>query len=211
MQKLNNHITLFTTTILLVFGFCFQASSQLTNSGNFRTHTEGNVGLFCDFTNNGTFSSNLGEMYLAGTDSINLTGSSPFQVDSLIVIRTDDTKLDQQLEVSSHATFTTGIIYSDKADKATEFVHFTDDATHLGASDASHVDGVVRKTGNDAFVFPVGDYLQIQEATISAPLLVTDHFTAHYHQVSPFVYGFDTYQKENGLNHVSLCEFWIID
>ncbi len=210
MRHLNFHIkSLYLALVVLVP--MTNVMAQMTNSGNFRTHVGSKIGLYGDFTNNGTFTSNLGEFHLVGTDSINLNGSNIFQVDSLIVDRDDDTKLDQEFQISSHATFSKGILYSDRSDSDSMFFHFTDDATHSGSSDTCFVDGVIRKTGDDAFVFPIGDYEQIQQAAITAPEVVTDHFTAYYHQVSPFVYGFDTYRKETSIKHVSLCEFWQID
>ena len=39
----------------------------------------------------------------------------------------------------------------------TDIIHFVDNATTTGGSNASHVDGPIRKTGNDAFNFPTGD------------------------------------------------------
>lgn len=195
----------------ILFGFTTVCFGQMTNTGNLRSHVGSKIGLFGNFTNNGNFDSNEGQFWLVGSINDTLNGNNPFQVDSLVVNKTAKAHLDQVFEISTYATFSAGIITSDKTDIATEFYHFVDNAAHNGGSDASHIDGVVRKTGDDAFDFPVGDYDQIQKAWIGAPSNPTDHFTCYYREVSGHLYGYNTEFRESTLARVSTCEHWIID
>jgi hypothetical protein len=87
------------------------------------------------------------------------------------------------LTVSGTLTFTNGIIESTSDD----IVIIKDNATVANASDASHVDGPVRKIGNDAFTFPIGN------GTVYAPLGISDfsststgqYSTAQYSSTAP--------------------------
>jgi hypothetical protein len=81
-----------------------------------------------------------------------------------------------------------------------------DNATTSGASSASYVNGVMRKVGNDAFMFPVGDGNAYAPIGISAPANSTDEFGACYTTGSPRIAFGETYPV--GLDHVSDCEYW---
>lgn len=74
----------------------------------------------------------------------------------------------------------------------------------------SYVDGFVRKIGNTAFSFPVGNAGVLAPINISAPAVNTHHFTAKYvyddsHLTYPHM-GHDA-----TLDHMSRCEYWILD
>jgi hypothetical protein len=56
-----------------------------------------------------------------------------------------------------------------------------DNATVSGASDISHINGTVRKVGDESFVFPIGDGLRYRPCAISAPAVSTDAFEAQYY------------------------------
>ncbi len=184
---------------------------QIQNSGDFRMHSGAEIGIFGDFTNNGNFNNNLGTVYLVGSNAQTFNGTNLIQSNNFVVDKASGSlQLDNELQVSGILTFTKGIIYSDHADKATEFVHFQDGATYLNASDASHVDGVVRKTGNDAFVFPVGDDSNLQSIAIDVPSLATDAFTAEYFETDADAL-YDRSLKEISIDHLSSCEYWILD
>lgn len=77
------------------------------------------------------------------------------------------------------------------------------------AINPSFVNGPVRKIGNDAFTFPIGKTGEgYRSCSISAPLLVTDVFTAEFIRSSAKNLGPIT---ATGLTHVSNCEYWNID
>ena len=109
------------------------------------------------------------------------------------------------MTVSDSVIFADGIIYND-----TNELVFADNAYWKWASDTSYVAGEVQKTGNDLFTFPVGDDNNYQPASITAPSVITDHFTARYYQADPNP-TYDETQKDNSIHHISNCEYWIID
>jgi hypothetical protein len=110
-------------------------------------------------------------------------------------------------EISGSATFTAGRVNAPNA--TTARMEFLDNATTTGANNNSYVNGWVRKVGNDAFVFPVGDDGFYAPIAISAPANTTDHFTATYDRVYPTPYSI--LSKDPTLDHVGNCEHWILN
>lgn len=80
----------------------------------------------------------------------------------------------------------------------------------INASDASFVTGPIQKIGNGNFIFPVG------KGTVLRPCSLTNisgtsasAFTAEYFQENPReLFGEEV---ESTLDHVSACEYWMID
>lgn len=111
--------------------------------------------------------------------------------------------LNTDATVSTTATFTSGIINT----TSTNYLNFADDATTTGANNLSFVDGPVRKTGNDAFTFPIGDATFYRPAGISAPSGTAHFFTAQYFKAD---HGLPS-TGDPSFTSVSRCEYWIID
>ncbi|MEM9023255.1 MAG: T9SS type A sorting domain-containing protein, partial [Bacteroidota bacterium] len=84
------------------------------------------------------------------------------------------------------------------------------DATATNAWDPSHTNGPVRKVGNDAFTFPVGNGEQYLQCGISAPAAASDIFTATYLGVNPWPM-YDGNTKEGTIENVSSREYWDIN
>lgn len=117
------------------------------------------------------------------------------------------------LRVRNLMVFQNGIVSGNQDHTSTTYmprVEFADDALAFGASNSSYVAAWVRKEGNDAFTFPVGDDGHYAPVSMSAPAAVTDHFTALYRHTSPAPY-YDINQKSPTLSHVSNCEFWMLN
>ena len=111
------------------------------------------------------------------------------------------------IRVVGNLTLTDGIINGG----ANEVI-FTDGATTSNGSNASYIDGVARKIGDDAFTFPVGDDNHIANISISAPSLTTDEFTAQYFHVNPDNVPYNRSSKDDiNLTKISACEYWILN
>ncbi|MBL7922571.1 MAG: hypothetical protein JNL88_00075, partial [Bacteroidia bacterium] len=73
-----------------------------------------------------------------------------------------------------------------------------------GGSNFSHIDGPVKKIGNTAFVFPVGDQGQWNPVEITAPGQETDAFTARFYlQEQPHGTSMDT-----SIRCLNTCSYW---
>jgi hypothetical protein len=95
---------------------------------------------------------------------------------------------------------------------STNYLTFIDNATCTGGSDTAFVHGPVRKTGNDAFIFPLGDTALTDSSAyhplaITAPSSTSDQFEATYfaHNQTSGDSLVDT------LASVSDCEYWNLE
>ncbi|MCB0428685.1 MAG: T9SS type A sorting domain-containing protein [Flavobacteriales bacterium] len=186
------------------------AQDEIRNSGNLRIHSGANMAVYGDLTNNGTFTSNSGTIYYVGSALQTIDGSNTPDANNFIINNSNGIQLDVEYQISGSLTFTDGIITTNRANSATEFVNFLDNATVSGMADDKHVDGVVRKTGDDAFTFPVGDGGRYMPLTITAPSVATDIFTAQYIYSDPDP-TYDATSREGTLYNVSRVEYWLMD
>lgn len=197
-----------TILILSCIGLSNSVYSQVRNSGDLRMHPGSKIGLFGDFTNDGSFDSNSGEMTVSGSNPQLFNGTNGIELENLILNKSvDSLRLENELRVSGNLSFVKGLIYTDLSDSLTQFVHFLSGASLTGVSDSSFVDGVVRKTGATAFQFPVGDGGQYRPIFMGAPSLGTDHFSAFYRNISPDAL-YSIASVDSTLHHVSQCEYW---
>ena len=116
--------------------------------------------------------------------------------------------IEDDISVSNLLTFTDGIIYEGSG--GNEVVIFEVGGNVTGANDASHFDGRVEKIGSIAFDFPVGKNDLYRRISIGVPTVAGTGFRAEYFQVDPDP-TFDDSSLDPSLDHVSSCEYWILD
>ncbi len=198
---------------LIIIGFLVLigwvgAHAQLTNSGNIRTFTGANVTIYGDLTNNGIIDDSATLITLAGSSSQTVGGSSVTTLKNLLLNNSSATgvTLAQALNVRGTLTFTDGYLNT----TATNILTMTSTSVASGASNNSFVSGPMIKTGNTAFTFPVGKNVVYAPIAISAPISITDQFTAQYFQTSPNPL-YDIGSHDPTLDHVSDCEYWMLD
>jgi len=108
--------------------------------------------------------------------------------------------------ISNNLTLTSGLILSSSTNLATVL----DNATVSGASSSSHVQGPVKKEGNDSFTFPIGKSGVYRPIGISAPATSGSAFTGTFF----FADSDGSYphtNKDASLDHLSHCEYWTLD
>ncbi len=167
------------------------------------------IGILKDFTNNGNFNAIGRTVKFTGTLSSNIGGSAAF-------ITFDDfeqdkssttTTLTKPCIITGDLVLTNGIINTTIANLLT----LDDNATSTSGSSTSFVDGPLRKIGNDAFVFPIGNNSIWARIGISAPSQITDSYTAQY-----YASAFSNTTSMAGvpspaLTRVSTVEYWVCD
>jgi len=114
--------------------------------------------------------------------------------------------LAQALNIRGTATFDDGYLNT----TAVNILGMTATSSVGAVSNNSFVSGPMIKTGNTAFVFPVGKNVVYAPIAISAPAVVSDQFTGEYFQTSPNP-SYNTSSLEPALNHVSDCEYWMLN
>ncbi|MGI9542730.1 MAG: beta strand repeat-containing protein, partial [Cyclobacteriaceae bacterium] len=183
-------------------------TSELQIAGNFIRQASPNSYGSLVTTNNPVVEYNGTAAQLFAQDAGD--GSDSFTYENVVINNTSGTNPQVTMEglatINGSITFMDGVI----AATTTNMLVVANNATATGASDVSHVDGPVRKIGNDAFTFPVGDDDNYQAVTISTPGNNSDQFEAQYFEVNPDP-SFDTSSKDPSINNVSLVEYWQLD
>jgi hypothetical protein len=146
--------------------------------------------------------SGIATMTGTNTQVISKSGAASLTVNRMVIDKASNgITLDTDVNVGVSATFTNGII---TPSASANFLNFANGATTTGASNTSHVSGPVRKTGTDAFTFPVGKGGIYKSIAVGTRGAAGDQFTAEY---------FNTVQTSGstmgpGLDRVSGCEYW---
>lgn len=115
--------------------------------------------------------------------------------------------LSNQISIAGNADFFQGIVDDDNFGG---LMIFENAANHTNVDDASHVDGFVRKNGDQQFRFPIGDNQQYRYAAISNPSTATDAFSGKYFwQNSNPLYPHAN--KDNTITLIDDTEYWAIE
>lgn len=144
-----------------------------------------------------------------------ITGTQPVLMYDVILNNTGNLQLETELQIKNSFQFQNGSVIGD-LNNSSHFIHFQDGATYSGQGDTQHVIGYVGKTGDDPFIFPVGDGTKLYPIQIIGAS-ATDFFKVAYFPVNPgtttFSNGssFQTNNKEAIIHTVHNQEFWDID
>ena len=160
------------------------------------------------------FGANGGKVILDGTgsQSISKVGSYNPAIKKLEVNKSLSTcTLNLPLTVSDSLIFKKGFIASD----TTNLLLIPDNCIVTGTSDTSFATGYVKKTGNDAFTFPLGIFYgeanhtpsEYHPLSISAPANATDAFTAKYFWAN---HNKGT-NADSTIENESICEYWKLE
>jgi autotransporter-associated beta strand protein len=176
--------------------------NALTISAGTLRSTSDNLSLSGDFTNNAAFTHNSGSVRFVGSSASALSSSATTTFHNLTINNPGSVTMTAGMfQVANNMTFTNGVVNQNAT------LVILNGATATGASNLSHVNGLVRKTGNQAFTFPVGKNGFYRPISISAPSVDTDQFSAEYFN-TPQSFGFSYLFP---LDHVSGCEYWNLD
>lgn len=152
-----------------------------------------------------------GRVILDGNTDQNITdlvGGVLHRMRDLEVSKTGgDVYLSTSFEILNELELNQGIVYSD----ASNLIEMTDNSTVTAVSNASHIDGPIDKTGNDAFTFPVGDNGFYRPIAMSNPASGSAEFRAQYNDIDPSAAGYNDTQMDATLTYISDCEYWTLD
>lgn len=145
----------------------------------------------------------------SGSQSINdaLGASATPNIYSLEVNNTMGAlTLNMPVDISTALSLTNGNIIT----TTTNLLTMNDDATVNGSSNDSYVKGPIKKIGDDAFTFPVGDGGYYRPISISAPSLASHAFRAEYLYQNSYP-TYDSSSLDGTIEHISRREYWILD
>ncbi|WP_107039159.1 T9SS type A sorting domain-containing protein [Brumimicrobium mesophilum] len=93
----------------------------------------------------------------------------------------------------------------------TNLVTMVDGSIVSNVSDNGFVEGPISKIGKPAFVFPVGKQGYYRPISISEPNVINAEFRAEYFPQDVVTSGTPDNPVETSIDHVSDCEYWILD
>lgn len=143
-------------------GVIVTINGELSNTGNFQSM--GDLHLRKGLTNHGQMSLN-GQVVMDGEGSQTIQSINSLKTGNFVMSQMGKVVLQAPLLVEKQLILGDGILMNTEQNP----LEIADNATVLGASNSSHVKGYVRKLGNDAFQFPVGNGSKLQAFHISKP------------------------------------------
>ena len=158
-------------------------------------------GHIIDSTNSGgtMFSTTHGKIILAGSAVQSIDGTRKVHFYDLEINNPGGLILDTAIYIHHSLTLSNGKIFTGDGKE----LNMLAGTSYTGGSDQSFVDGPMKKSGGDDFIFPVGDKGHIQQIAI-LDLNSTETFTAEYVRGTPP-------QNTNlggNLSRVSSVEYW---
>lgn len=185
------------TNLILTYGTLYDSTFTLTMANLAKiTKLDGNLDAAP------TFSGSVDLTYNISTSTGNEVPSGT--VRNMVVNASGGTiTLNSPVTMTGALTLTSGVVQT----SSTNFITMNAGSSTSGASNTSYIDGPIKKIGNTAFTFPIGDNGNYQPLAITAPSVATDAFTAYYMAANPSAL-YDTSLKAVSIDHVSLAEYW---
>jgi hypothetical protein len=217
MKKAIIHITLLLSAVYT------HAQEAVTNKGGLQVHAGTSMYCFGDFSNNSagalvnngslyilgtttndqaSMSTGTGTLYLVGSSSQSVNGTQSFNTYNFVSDNTAGIVLNNNLSVSGAHTFTNGMITTSATPN---YLVYEAGSTYSGTSDSRHVNGWVKKNGNNNFAFPVGDASFLRSAQI-ASLSASSEINCHYYRPTQ-----NPFNLSSPLVQVKANEYWQID
>lgn len=171
------------------------------NSNGLAVNIGGNI------SNAGTISGGLSTYTANGPEAQTINTNSDLVVNQFVLNNASGLTLagSADLQVNGTLDLQSGVLHT-----GSNKVVLGDNAVVSGYNASKYIDGTCRKIGNDAFEFPIGSGSVYAPISISAPSLVTDHFTASYFPTNPD----PTYSISSTvapLSSVRPTEYWILN
>lgn len=189
--------------------------SEIENMNSGILTNDGDLYVYHHFTNNGivTFTNGLttGITRMKGLFGFqNIFGSNQIrwyncEFDNNLI--QPAFHLSNEISISGTANFMNGIVDDDNFGGLVVFENLSN---HVNVDDVSHVDGFVKKIGNQPFRFPIGDSNFFRYAEITEPTANTDIFSGKYffENSNPL---FSHANKAENISIIDNKEYWRIE
>ncbi|HEX8516661.1 MAG TPA: T9SS type A sorting domain-containing protein [Bacteroidia bacterium] len=164
-----------------------------------------NVSVIGDFISNGNFNANLNTITFGGSSSQSIGGATSSAFYNLTINNSSPTGLTLNIPT----TVTGSLLLNNGKLNTTEInlLTLTDNTIASSGSALSFVNGPLKKTGNDAFVFPIGKNNTWRRLAMTAPVSVAsefvgEYFDSSYSSITPY---------NSPLMAVTNLEYWKLD
>ncbi|MBX2939049.1 MAG: T9SS type A sorting domain-containing protein, partial [Ferruginibacter sp.] len=127
---------------------------------------------------------------------------------NFLTLNTPQLVVNEDVRINNTLTFQSGKLTTDPLTPNAKII-FNDNASHTGASAASHAVLTVQKEGNDVFTFPVGSGVLYAPVSITAPASGSA-FSVQYIPENPDDASLDTSSRAGTLQKITGFEYWEI-
>ena len=183
------------------------SGSDLNIAGNFDRGTSYYGILTCNDNSTLIFD---GQSYIQTLPKNSGGGTDNFTYRNITVNNTKVTSpqilLDGNVSIPGTLTLIKGIVRSTSSNLLT----IENGGTVTGASSLSYIYGPLKKIGNQAFNFDIGDADHYKPVSVSAPSVTTDSYIADYFHTNPHP-TYDTTLHDASITFINSCEYWTID
>ncbi len=185
-------------------GIIADGSASINNDGTITVANHSTAGNE-NWTNNASAAmlSGTGTVVFNSSEQQNISGNYPTTY-SILALNNSSAAgvlLDTNCFVSDSLILNNGILHTTSA----HILVIQNNATSDHGSVNSFIDGPIKKVGNQAFTFPLGNDTVWARLAISAPSLATDTFTAEY-----FDAAYTDVSTDGTFNNVSTVEYWTL-
>jgi hypothetical protein len=142
------------------------AQQKANNIGNFRMHTNAQMGVFGDLKNNGVMNENVGVVHFNGRSLQTISGLKIPQFERFYLKNAQNLTLETAVTISDKFIFEVGLVYTPRNTPSVS-LHFLADGKYENTGANRHVDGYVAKSGADSFYFPIGNGNRFRPAAVS--------------------------------------------
>jgi CHU_C Type IX secretion signal domain len=142
------------------------AQQKANNIGNFRMHTNAQMGVFGNLENNGVMNQNVGVVHFNGRSLQTISGLRIPQFERFYLKNAQNLTLETAIMISDKFIFEVGLVYTPRNTPSVS-LHFLADGKYENTGANRHVDGYVAKSGADSFYFPIGNGNRFRPAAVS--------------------------------------------
>ncbi|OQP61868.1 hypothetical protein A3860_30855 [Niastella vici] len=184
-------------------GASFCSYGGFTNSSSGVLVNNGNLYLKGDVSNDqAAMTAGSGILYLNGSAAQALNGAQSLKTYQLVTNNANGITLNNNLSVADVHTFTSGMIVTSLTPN---YLIYEAGASYTGDADTRHVNGWVKKFGNTAFSFPVGNNSYERPVTVGS-LSATSELNCLYRSATP-----NTGSVQAPILLVDANEYWEIN
>ena len=184
-----------TDTLYINGNFVNTSAASLTNKGKFYVTQ--------NLTNDqASMSAGTGTLYLNGSSAQAVNGSQTFKTYHLNTNNSSGITLNNNLSVSGTHTFTAGIITSSATPN---YLIYEAGSSYSGDGNTRHVNGWIKKMGNNNFTFPVGNG-SVERTIALSSLSGSSEFNVKYFATTP-----NRYLVQSPIEYMDPYEYWTIN
>ncbi|NLA24695.1 MAG: T9SS type A sorting domain-containing protein [Bacteroidales bacterium] len=170
-----------------------------------------------NWENNASFDSGKGQVQFSGNSKQSIFSGGDYFADVLfdnITLGSNDIELLDNMQIEGEAIFNNGIVNLNSFN-----LNFGDTASSVVSTDESFVNGIVTKTGQSAFVFPVGEvgeedgvpYAVCGPVGIDAPSTPSNISAEYFFAKPPFNNWKEGMCDLEEMHNASGVEYWMLN